>query len=212
MDNTQDDTRIEEVAFRALSPEPLTLTRDPPPAKDKTKRMRWTIKTYQGIYAEHPEWMPPLDVFALTDQPGRRVLADGHIRLVAARRAGLRSLPMRVHQGTLREAVLFAVRANGEWRQGEPLSEEDVRHAVAVLHDTYPAWTAEQIGHVLLRPTAMVQEILGGLEVRTMMQELYWQQMDRLCAAARDPDATEEERQRAIEELAAFVAAGHHAP
>src|SRR5918911_173743 len=70
------------------------------------------IETYSDLYAtaepgEYP--LPPLDVFLID---GQYVVAAGHHRLRAAQKAGLPGLPCWVHEGTRRDAALFAAEAN----------------------------------------------------------------------------------------------------
>jgi hypothetical protein len=70
------------------------------------------IETYAELYAtaepgEYP--LPPLDVFLID---GQYVVADGHHRLMAAQKAHLPGLPCWVHEGSRRDAALFAAEAN----------------------------------------------------------------------------------------------------
>src|SRR6516164_2555667 len=52
---------------------------------------------------------PPIDVFAVQDA---YYVADGFHRLAAARQAGRDMIRCRVHQGTMRDAMIFAIFAN----------------------------------------------------------------------------------------------------
>jgi ParB-like nuclease domain len=58
-------------------------------------------------------------------------LADGHLRVRAAKRAGIEALPAVVRPGSIRDAVLFACGANGT--HGLPRTNKDKRIAVKAL-------------------------------------------------------------------------------
>jgi ParB-like chromosome segregation protein Spo0J len=71
-----------------------------------------TITTYAEIYtAAEPgeEPFPPLDVF---ESQGSYYVADGFHRLEAARQAKRETVPCQVHQGSTRDAMVFACFAN----------------------------------------------------------------------------------------------------
>jgi uncharacterized ParB-like nuclease family protein len=71
-----------------------------------------TVQAYTETYREaepDQEPFPPLDVFAVD---GTYYVADGFHRLAAAREAGRESLSCQVHQGSTRDAMVFACFAN----------------------------------------------------------------------------------------------------
>ena len=63
-------------------------------------------------------------------------LADGFHRRLAALEAGLTTLPAEVHEGTIRDAILYATSCN---LHGKPLSNADKRKRVTTLL-LDPAW------------------------------------------------------------------------
>ena len=80
---------------------------------DIRTRVAWNldaIETYAQLYKDGEIPLPPIDVFAL--EGGRYFVADGFHRLKAALKTGLAELVCQVHQGTPRDAMLFAVEAN----------------------------------------------------------------------------------------------------
>ena len=96
-----------------------------------------TLMRAGGLHAEHVDdleavlasggTLPPVDVFF----DGREHwLADGNHRHAAALRAGA-LLDVNVHRGTLRDAVLFAVRSNAS--HGLKRTNDDKRLAVVTL-------------------------------------------------------------------------------
>src|SRR5208337_3054501 len=77
---------------------------------------------------------PPVDVYNIND---RYVLVDGNHRMEAASRVHLLSISCEIHDGTMRDAILFAVNANA--KHGLRRTSKDKRRAVErVLAD--PEW------------------------------------------------------------------------
>lgn len=87
----------------------------------------FTIDRYAADMAEDVE-MPPVTVF-LCD--GAYWCVDGFHRVSAAQQAGIVSIAAHVREGTLRDAVLFAVGANAA--HGLRRTSLDKRHAVRML-------------------------------------------------------------------------------
>ena len=85
------------------------------------------IEEYAQAMGELAEF-PPLTVFVEGDG---HILADGFHRYAAAKRADLSTFLCELREGGLREAVLFAVGANGT--HGRRRSNEDKRCAVRKL-------------------------------------------------------------------------------
>lgn len=107
---------------------------------DETLRLR-TMPNKEGLNAlaealKDEENRHPVDAFHDTEQD-KRYLADGWMRIAAARMIGLESYPVRLHGGTLRDAVLFAVRANAY--HGKPYTITEKRAMVALLLQD-PEW------------------------------------------------------------------------
>ena len=71
---------------------------------------------------------PPIDIFKVKE---RFVVADGHHRLIAAVNAKIDKIPCVIHEGGLRDVVLFSVGANAE--HGRRRSPGDMRRVVEKL-------------------------------------------------------------------------------
>lgn len=108
----------------------------------------------QAVVAEYAEAMqdgaefPPLVVFYDGEDYW---LADGFHRYDAYMRIGKRSVPVEIHQGTRRDAILYSVGANA--RHGLRRTNADKRRAVmTLLQDpewtTYPEREIARIAHV----------------------------------------------------------------
>lgn len=85
---------------------------------------------------------PPIDVFF----DGKEYwLADGFHRYHAARDAHVPELPATIHNGTVRDAILFSLGCND--RHGLRRTNEDKRHSVmTMLNDPeWSQWSARQI-------------------------------------------------------------------
>ena len=91
------------------------------------------IAEYAAAMSDRAEF-PPVDVF----YDGKAYwLADGFHRVQAVQRNGKKSIAVTVHQGDLREAVLFSVGVNAS--HGMRRTNEDKRRAVEKLL-TDPEW------------------------------------------------------------------------
>ncbi|WP_295446486.1 ParB/RepB/Spo0J family partition protein [uncultured Thiodictyon sp.] len=88
--------------------------------------------------ADIHDWIgrAPIDVFF--DADGKRIVADGFHRVAACRTAGIEDIPVRLQQGTRRDALLFAVGANAA--HGLRRSNADKRKAVETLLQD-PEWS-----------------------------------------------------------------------
>ncbi|NEP55992.1 MAG: ParB N-terminal domain-containing protein [Symploca sp. SIO2G7] len=67
-------------------------------------------------------------------------LADGFHRCKASEESGLEDIPVIIHQGTRRDAVLYSVGANAEHKAAKPRSRKDKRRAVMMLLND-PEWS-----------------------------------------------------------------------
>jgi hypothetical protein len=99
------------------------------------------VKMDMSIVEEYAEEMknkvrfPALDVFKVDEE---YILVDGYHRVLAAQSAGLKKLPCEVHDGTMRDAILFASGVNDT--HGVRRTNEDKRRAVKhLLND--PEWS-----------------------------------------------------------------------
>ena len=107
------------------------------------------VEINQYVVAEYTQAMingdqfPPVDVFV--DDHAVPHVADGHHRVLAAIQAGKVTIPVNVHEGGIREAILFACGANGN--HGLRRTNEDKRKAVGLLlaDDTWRGWSDRKI-------------------------------------------------------------------
>ncbi|MFP5273789.1 DNA cytosine methyltransferase [Coleofasciculus sp.] len=67
-------------------------------------------------------------------------LADGFHRCKASEESGLEDIPVVIHQGTRRDAILYSVGANAEHKAAKPRSRADKRRAVTMLLND-PEWS-----------------------------------------------------------------------
>jgi len=91
-----------------------------------------TVHHYAELMRDGVQF-PPLDVFG-----DEHLLAGGYQRLSAARSAGSSTIKVRIHAGTRRDAILFAIADNA--KHGLPMSNSDKRRIVTrMLQD--PEWS-----------------------------------------------------------------------
>jgi hypothetical protein len=88
-----------------------------------------TIEEYFEVYKEVPDKMRPIVVFLDTDK--RYWLADGFHRIYAAQRASLTRVNAEIHKGSLRDAILYSLKANA--LHGLKRTNLDKRRAVEIL-------------------------------------------------------------------------------
>lgn len=102
-----------------------------------------TVTQYCERYKEGAD-LEPIVVF-VDQAAGHTYLVDGHHRVAAAKRAGLNALPVIIHVGDRRAALLFAATANA--KHGLPLTNEDKRRIVDVLlaDDEWRTWSDRAI-------------------------------------------------------------------
>jgi uncharacterized ParB-like nuclease family protein len=87
-----------------------------------------TVSAYVETWEATPAAFPPIDVF----HDGTDYwLADGFHRLLSAKRAGIKSIKAAIHQGTSRDAFLFAAKCNAT--HGKRRTNADKRFVVARL-------------------------------------------------------------------------------
>ena len=98
---------------------------------DISKGIQCRVRHCDKTIAEFAEQMrggaefPPITIFEVD---GRRVLTDGHHRLLAARKAGLKSISANVHAGTYKEALRSSIQANAKLKLN--FTNEDKRESV----------------------------------------------------------------------------------
>lgn len=92
-------------------------------------------------------------------------LADGFHRYHAARKVGQTSLPAEIHDGTLRDAVLYSVGANAA--HGKRRTNEDKRKAVLTLleDEEWAKWSDREIARRAAVSHALVSKVRGELPV-----------------------------------------------
>lgn len=77
--------------------------------------------------------LDPVHVFTT---PIGAVLVDGHHRAAAARNSGRTTIRAEIHEGTVNDAVAYALKANS--KHGLRMSNEDKRHAVGIARTYWP--------------------------------------------------------------------------
>lgn len=127
-DHAQPDVLVQQILPSKLSTHPSLLMRAQGLDEDYVRELETGYRAGQTF--------PPADVF----YDGEKYwLADGNHRGAGAARAGA-LLDVRVHEGTLRDAILFALQANAQ--HGLKLTHDDKRlKAVTLLAD--PEWFKE---------------------------------------------------------------------
>jgi len=109
-------------------------------------QMRGSISNDVVEEYQQAEFLPPVDVFRdPTEADERYYLADGFHRLEARLRNEAGDISAIVHEGTLRDAILYAAGANGD--HGLRRSNEDKRRAVTTLlkDAEWARWTDREI-------------------------------------------------------------------
>ena len=106
---------------------PLSLIDRPMETQSRTTINLALVDEYTECMLAGAEF-PPIDIFKVKE---RFVVADGHHRLIAAVNAKIDKIPCVIHEGGLRDAVLFSVGANAE--HGRRRSPGDMRRVVEKL-------------------------------------------------------------------------------
>jgi hypothetical protein len=103
---------------------------------------------------------PPVVLFS---EGGDCWVGDGFHRILAAAKAGLTEIAAHVHPGTRRDALLFAVSANGA--HGLPRSNADKRKAVELLlaDDEWREWSDREIARRCQVDHKVVSRLRTGL-------------------------------------------------
>ena len=117
--------------------------------QDATTQPR--LKMDMSIVDEYSDAMkngskfPPLVVFKVDEE---YVLADGYHRLWAAKSAGLKTYPCEIHEGTLRDAILYASGVNST--HGLRRTNEDKKRAVERLlaDPEWGGWSDNKIAEI----------------------------------------------------------------
>lgn len=138
-------------------------------------------------YAEHLEnggTFPPLTVFCAN---GVYVLGDGHLRLRAYQRYGVKTVEVDVIGGNLRDAILFSCGANAG--HGAKRTSADVRKAIKrMLND--PEWKQWS-----------VKDIAKACKVSRSTVERVSEEMKEEAKPAADSDGEPSQRQKWLPEL-----------
>jgi hypothetical protein len=103
---------------------------------------------------------PPVDVFF---DGSTYWLADGFHRFYGARESRLLCIDAKVLNGTVRDAILFAIGANTT--HGKPRTNKDKRHAVEMLlaDEAWREWSDRKIAEVASVDHSTVSRIKGEL-------------------------------------------------
>lgn len=110
------------------------------------------LKLDQGLVKDYAEKMrdgavfPPVVVF---NDGSENWLADGFTRYFATKANGGTSIEAEVRQGTLREAKMYAWKANN--KQGRPLTGNDIRGILFIMFadEEYTTWSNNKIAKAL---------------------------------------------------------------
>lgn len=132
------------LAIEAVEPAPLALdavTRDPDLACRARGVNHRTVSEYAAAMKTGAAF-PPVIVFV--DSKGVRWLADGFHRCAAADLAGLTEIAADVREGSRKDALLYAAKANGE--HGLRRTNADKRRAVLLVLGNFPKWSDRKIG------------------------------------------------------------------
>lgn len=118
----------------------------------------------ESIVAEYAERLqagdhfPPVDVFS----DGKEFyLADGHHRILAARRARLESFPCNIRSGSQRDALWFALAANKA--NGLQRTAADKANAVRIALAKFPEKTQQQVAEQVGCTQQYVSKVQGQL-------------------------------------------------
>jgi len=153
------------------------------------------IDDYQTLYAEDEEGestLPPLEVFAIAET---YYVADGFHRLEAARRAHKATVPCHIHQGTHRDAMVYAIFAN--LRRGLPYQYGDKQRIVErLLGDTEHAQRSDR---ALARDVGVSHVYVWKIRTRLAEQHRLQETLATI------PTTTKGARARAEEQLATYL-------
>lgn len=133
--------RIKDTAIETIKLAGLTL--------DKTIQMRASLnRTAILDYAEAMEAgveFPPIIVYYRRGGPNKHYVADGFHRVLAAKKLDRKTILAEVRDGTKRDAILYAARAN--MQHGVRRTNEDKRKAVITLlkDGEWKKWTDTEI-------------------------------------------------------------------
>lgn len=116
------------------------------------------IEQYKDILDQ----MPPIDLF-LTKTHGL-VLADGFHRVEAARRVDRNELRAIITEGTLGDAMEWAVIAN--LKHGQPLRRGERHEAIVRLKRLHPGWSGVKIAKAMGISGAAVSDALSTAQIR----------------------------------------------
>lgn len=119
------------------------------------------VSDYADLYRTKKKNLPPADVFC---DGSAYWLCDGFHRYFGAKQADRATLPVVLHKGTKRDAILFAAGANAE--HGLRRSQEDKRKAVMALlkDEEWGAWTDRKIADAAGVSDRMVAMVRKSLE------------------------------------------------
>jgi len=118
-----------------------------------------TVKEYEEAMKSGAKF-PPVDIFLVED---RYILSEGFHRVEAAKRAGRTDIDARAHEGTLRDAVLFAVGANAT--HGLRRTNKDKRRAVEILlkDEEWCEWSNVRMAKLCAVSDELVRKLRSSL-------------------------------------------------
>ena len=150
---------------------------------DGGTQMRESLQ--ESVYLEYMEAylagadMPPVDVFF---DGSTYWLADGFHRFHGAKHAELEMIPAKVHQGTQRDAILFAVGAN--CKHGLKRTNEDKRRSVMVMlqDEQWVKWSDRKIAEATGVHHDLVATVRKQLADSASSPEIKGEQQKRIGA------------------------------
>lgn len=120
------------------------------------------VESLVADYAENVASLPPLSVF----HDGKDYwLADGFHRYHAHRRAGSKTVPVSLHKGTQRDAILYSLGANAT--HGLRRTNQDKRHAVetALMDSEWTKWSNLKIAEICAVSESLVRTMRDAIFV-----------------------------------------------
>lgn len=121
---------------------PLAMLRRPEELRVRAKTDNKTAREYAQLMKDGVD-LGPISVF---DVDGQVVIADGNHRFEAALAAERETIACTVYQGTLKEALQFALAANA--KRGLRLTNADKRRCVEIAINEFSDWSDRRIAEV----------------------------------------------------------------
>ena len=140
------------------------------------------VESYAAAMRDGAAAFPPVPVYK--DDQGNLWPGDGYHRIAAAELAGLNEIEAEVRPGTVRDARLHGLGANG--KHGLPLSNADKRRAVALMLDDpeWAGWSDRKIAKWVGCSNTLVSQMRPKPTVNIDTPADRWTPMDGHCSTA----------------------------